>query len=204
MLRQKNLVGLSFDDGPNSQNIEVILDILEKNNCQATFFWIVEYAQRLSKENSVLFQKIISRINNSGHEIGLHAPGDFQPTLRSRFLSKFTKKELATALGELEKLTRLKIKLYRPHYVLQPLSMLFAEQLGLRVVLGDFIHYSNPSSPKQKQIEKYSTAKPGNILIFHDGITQTRKTNYILDVLPEVLLNLRKRNLIPTKVSNLI
>ncbi|MBI2327103.1 polysaccharide deacetylase family protein [Candidatus Curtissbacteria bacterium] len=39
MATKERFVGVSFDDGPNSQNIQEILAILRENNCQAT--WII-------------------------------------------------------------------------------------------------------------------------------------------------------------------
>jgi peptidoglycan/xylan/chitin deacetylase (PgdA/CDA1 family) len=197
-------VGISFDDGPNPENAQQVLGILREYDCQATFFWIVEFAREFSEGNIDSFERVRMEIDGAGHEIGFHAPEDYFPTLLSRLFFKFTKRQMEVSLAELEDLTKQKIHLYRPHYSLQPISFLFVTQLGLRPVLGSFVHYAEPMADIDSQIEKFSSAKPGEILIFHDGITQERKETYITEVLPEVLSNLKKQNLMPTKVSNII
>ncbi len=55
---------LTFDDGPDGENTEKILDILEENNVKATFFVIGEYVRR--------YPDITRRIVAEGHAIGIH------------------------------------------------------------------------------------------------------------------------------------
>ncbi|AGA65220.1 Peptidoglycan N-acetylglucosamine deacetylase [Liberibacter crescens BT-1] len=57
-------IHLSFDDGPHSRNTKIILDILERNNINATFFVIGEKIKR-NKD-------IIAMIYSGGHRIGCH------------------------------------------------------------------------------------------------------------------------------------
>jgi len=202
--KKNKLIGLSFDEGPNETNALEVLKILKENKTQATFFWIVEYAKRLHEENSELFRNILSQIREDGHEIGLHAPYDYIPTLYSRIYGRFNKEELKLATEELEKLTNMPIKLFRPHYLLQPYSILKARELGLITVLGDVLNYSDAAFPVKFQIWRFSSANPGSILIFHDGICMLRKKTYITKVLPTVLENLKKKGLTPTKISKVL
>lgn len=200
---KNKLVALSFDDGPNPQNILKILKILREYRSKATFFWIVENAINLAK-NKELFQTVISTLHRDGHEIGLHAVSDYIPTLKSRFWTKFNKKELDSAKKTLEELTGFKIKIFRPHYLLQPASILIAHQLGLITVFGDVVHYADQTWSKDFQINRFSGANPGSILIFHDGVTKIRHQTKILQVLPNVIKNLRQKNLLLTKVSEIL
>lgn len=62
---QKRVCHLTFDDGP-SKNSERILDILEKYEAKATFFLI---GSEVREEN----RKIIERIVEEGHAVGLHS-----------------------------------------------------------------------------------------------------------------------------------
>ncbi len=59
----KNIICLTFDDGPSANVTPRVLDTLKKNNVKATFF-IVNY----SKEN----KKLVKRIINEGHTLGVH------------------------------------------------------------------------------------------------------------------------------------
>ena len=46
------------------ENVEVILDICEKNNVKGTFFILGEVAQK--------FPNLVKKIHGAGHEIGVH------------------------------------------------------------------------------------------------------------------------------------
>ena len=58
-------ISLTFDDGPNPYATPVILDILKKENCKATFFLI---GQRVES-----YPDIVQRILNEGHTVGGHS-----------------------------------------------------------------------------------------------------------------------------------
>lgn len=197
-------VALSFDDGPNSYNILKVLQILRENQSKATFFWIVENAVNLANNNPKVFEEIISTIKEDKHEIGLHALYDYKPTLRSRLYSKFSKREIQNGKTTLERITGFKIKLFRPHYLFQPASILIAHQLGLITVFGDMIHYADQTWPKNFQINRFSGANSGSILIFHDGVTMLRHETKILEVLPVVLKNLRQKSMRLITVSEIL
>ena len=63
--QEQRVCYLTFDDGP-SENTEKVLDILKKYNIKATFFVV---GQELTPER----EKIIQRMIEEGHEIGMHA-----------------------------------------------------------------------------------------------------------------------------------
>ena len=203
LARDKSLVGISFDDGP-SLHTPRVLEILKSFGSSATFFWIVENAVKLKREEPETFEQIIIMVKETDSEIGLHAPYDYKPNLMSRILGKFTKQEIREAKVKLEELIGLQISLYRPHYLQLGRSTLFAHELGLTTVWGDLIHYAEPDTLREYQIRKFSNAKPGNILIFHDGNTILRKTTNVTEVLPSVLKNLNEKGLHGITVSRVI
>ncbi len=204
--RRKKLVAFSFDDGPNSDNILDVLHILGENNIQATFFWIVKNARELKQKNPRLFSKVLNLLDKGEHEVGLHAPFDYQPSLKTIFYGKFTHKELSEAKLELENLTGKVVNLYRPHILFQVATVYFAKQLGLTTVVRDFTKrdYASASAKKDIQIARFSHTQPGSILLFHDGISINRQITYITNVLPTVIVNIRKKGLNPTKVSKVL
>ena len=57
-------VALTFDDGPDSEKTEALLDMLKENQVPATFFLIG--AQIEGNE------KLVKRMNDEGHQIGIH------------------------------------------------------------------------------------------------------------------------------------
>jgi len=204
LAKSKNLVALSFDDGPHYQNTLGVIKSLNDNKAQATFFWIAEFAINLAKNHPRILKKIISEIKNNNHEIGLHAPYDFKPTLSSRFFGHFSKYELQKAKKDIEDLTDMKIELYRPHNVQLGSSILYAKELGMVTVIGDILRFAKPNEEVYIQVKRLGCAKPGSILLLHDGQSVSQKTNHILKVLPQVVKILKNKGLKITSVSNIL
>ncbi|AAW70666.1 polysaccharide deacetylase family protein [Wolbachia endosymbiont of Brugia malayi] len=59
-------VALTFDDGPSSNRVNNIINILENYKAKATFFLLGE---RINKKTS----EIVKKIYNAGHELGNHS-----------------------------------------------------------------------------------------------------------------------------------
>lgn len=204
LAKEKSLVGVSFDDGPDKNYTLEVLKILKKFRTRATFFWIVENAIQLNNNEPGIFAKIVSEIKGGGHEIGLHAPRDYKPTIFYRIFGRFTKQEIEKAKNEIKELTGLSVRLFRPHYLQLGRSVAYADELELITVLGDFIHYTTADVEKDVQIKKFSKVKPGNILVFHDGISIKTPKNRIVEVLPTVIENLNKQGIRGVSISEIL
>ena len=61
---QEKVVALTFDDGPDPNYTEKVLDVLKEKNVKATFFVL--------GENVKLYPELLMQINKAGHEIGNH------------------------------------------------------------------------------------------------------------------------------------
>jgi len=61
----KNMVALTFDDGPAEPTTRQVLDLLDKYSVQATFF--------VSGINALRYPEIIKDIVSRGHSIGNHS-----------------------------------------------------------------------------------------------------------------------------------
>ncbi len=61
----KKRVALTFDDGPNYLNTEIVLDALEQYQWKATFFVV---GNRITNES----KNTLLRMASAGHEIGIH------------------------------------------------------------------------------------------------------------------------------------
>lgn len=201
--KQNNLVALSFDDGPHPENTPEVLEILKGHRAHATFFWIVENAVSLLRNNPTLFNGIISEIKTNQHEIGLHAPSDSKPTLSSRLFGFFSKPELAEAKKTLEDITGTKVSHFRPHYLQAGSSIIYAQELGMTTVLG------NPISAilfNLTNFQKITTnqVNAGSILIFHDEQSRSPNQNFVPNNLSNRIRELKRRGLIVTTVSEVL
>jgi len=202
--KSKNLVALSFDDGPHYQNTLGVIKTLNDNNAQATFFWIAEFATNLAKHHPIMLKKIVSEIKKNNHEIGLHALYDYKPSLSSRLYGHFSKQQLKKAKNIIEKLSGTNVNLYRPHNAQLGSSIVFAKELGMITVIGNLFLYAKPDDSVHAQVDRLSRAKPGSILLLHDGQANSFKINHILKVLPEVIKRLKSNRLNLTSVSRVL
>lgn len=66
------MVALTYDDGPSTQNTQIILDTLTANGAYATFFVLGRNVERCAD--------IIQNIENSGSEIGNHTYNHYKIT----------------------------------------------------------------------------------------------------------------------------
>lgn len=90
---RKELVALSFDDGPHARFTPQVLEILEQHEARATFFLIGERVQRNPE--------LVLRIRSAGHEIGNHY-WENGPTLghsRAEFVERLEATERAIGLA---------------------------------------------------------------------------------------------------------
>ena len=63
--RNDNKIALTFDCAWNDDDIDSILDTLDKYNCKATFFVVGDWAEKYSES--------LKKIYDRGHEIGNHS-----------------------------------------------------------------------------------------------------------------------------------
>ena len=61
----KNIVYLTFDDGPNRYTTPKVLDILKENNVKATFFVV----GKEDEASAAIYQRIV----DEGHTLGMHS-----------------------------------------------------------------------------------------------------------------------------------
>jgi peptidoglycan-N-acetylglucosamine deacetylase len=73
---QDKRLALTIDDGPHSRVTPAILDLLQQNDCHATFFLLGKNA----REN----QTLVARIKAEGHEVANHLMEDYPSILLSK------------------------------------------------------------------------------------------------------------------------
>lgn len=180
-LRPRNVVALTFDDGPDPTWTPQILEVLERHGATATFFTI--------GARSLEYPDLVGQIRADGHEIGNHtfshqAMGAASPTTQ-RF-------ELSTsnvALAGSGPATRI----YRPPFSGRP-SDLSADELasakrsGYLIVLTDLVVRDwEDRSVDELVAAATPPSDAGVVITFHDGGGNRERTVQALDRILTIL-----------------
>ena len=151
-------IAITFDVAWGTDNIDKIMDILEKHNVKATFFLVGSWID----DNKEYTKKISAK----GHELGSHSNTHAN-------IKEISKKDIE---NELE-ITRTKIKevtgvdtmLFRPPYGdTDSKSLKVCEELGYKVVKWDLDSTDWKEIGANHVIEKVvKDVRPGSIILFH-------------------------------------
>ncbi len=183
--RDRNVVALTFDDGPGEYT-ESFLDVLREKHAHGTFF---EIGQEMSGRASVM-----RRILREGDEIGDHTenhveyPGYFQ---------------ISAAAVRIRSATRFEPCLFRPPGgAVDATVESTAGMLGMQTVLWDVdpADWANPGSGAVYS-RVVSAARAGSIVLMHDGGGDRNGT---LAALPQIIDTLRSRGYRFATVSELL
>jgi peptidoglycan/xylan/chitin deacetylase (PgdA/CDA1 family) len=175
------LVALSFDDGPHPTFTPQVLEILRRQDANATFFLIGERVLR--------HPDVVARIKAGRHEVGNHYVRNASPLGHSNaeFVCNLVQTE--RALGGTEGL-----KFFRPPGgVAWPRQIKLARERGYTCVLG-CAYPHDPMHPPVWYI-RWLVEKnlfPGAIVILHDGIRDAKRS---LRALPRILATGQKKGL---------
>ena len=194
-------IAITFDDGPDPEWTPKILDILKRENVQATFFLIGLPAES--------FGSITSRIYREGHEIGNH-------TFTHPGISNISKRFNEVEINLTEELfaSRLGIHtiLFRPPYSIdqepdttdQVRPLKIAQDMGY-IIVGDKIDPNdwreNPRPTAAEIADRVLTHLPpcgsdtrfcGSIVLLHDGGGDRSQT---VAALPEIIDGIRAKGL---------
>ena len=97
------MVALTYDDGPSTQNTQVILDTLTANGAYATFFVLGRNVNRCAD--------IIQNIENSGSEIGNHTYNHYKITNMD---AQVTDQEISSTSSYVQMITGNRPRIMRP------------------------------------------------------------------------------------------
>ena len=154
-------VALTFDDGPNEPFTSQIAEVLAARGIPGTFFQVGLCVRRHPEATRDLAA--------AGHTIGNHSYSHrWQRGWRVADLREEIQRAEDTLSDELGR----RPLLYRPPWLLRT-SALFQvlSERGLQPVSGEFCHPLEPFQPSGGRIAARAErrARPGRILIFHDG-----------------------------------
>ena len=161
----ENVWSLTFDDGPKGQRTQKVVDNLYLHDMKASFFMLMNQANR--------FQKAVSYVVDNEMEIALHS---YTHEDLNSVTEKVMDYEVTTAHKELEELTGKKINLFRLPYG----SGLRNQALRQKISDQNLIHIfwnvdtldwkdKDPESIMARTIKQMkATPNKSGIILFHD------------------------------------
>lgn len=170
--RGDNKIALTFDCAWNDDDVDQILDTLDKYNCKATFFVLGSWAQK--------YEDSLKKIAERGHEIGNHSYNHADYT-------KLSAEEICADLEKADKIIaqitgKTPVLMRAPSGGYNNTVVTAAEGMGKIYIQWsvDGIDYGDTTA---EGIYKRSTqkTKAGDIILLHNGTEHTAK------VLPDIL-----------------
>ncbi|MET3807774.1 peptidoglycan/xylan/chitin deacetylase (PgdA/CDA1 family) [Nakamurella sp. UYEF19] len=157
----QKVIALTFDDGPNEPFTSQIADFLHEHGITATFFQVGRCVAR--------FPDVPAALIEQGHVIGNHS---YSHAMGRCVRPAAQRTETAVTQEILTRVTGRTPMLYRPPWLLRtPALFKTLRGHGLQAVSGEFAHAFEVFQPSARRIATRALAKarPGAILIFHDG-----------------------------------
>ncbi|AVH66494.1 polysaccharide deacetylase family protein [Nostoc sp. 'Peltigera membranacea cyanobiont' N6] len=176
----QKIIALTFDDGPWPESTAEVLDILKKNQIKGTFFVV---GQNVKNYPNLLKQEIAE-----GHVIGNHTWHHWYQFLNPQAAAY----EIDHTSDLIFQTTGLKTNLFRPPGGVMHNGVVdYARNSKYAIILwsSDSVDYSRPSVPKLIG-NVFREAKPGGIVLMHDGGGNRSKT---VQALPEIIANFRNQ-----------
>ena len=191
----RNEIALTFDDGPDPEVTPQVLDILDQHQVRATFFCIGEKA--------AAHPEICRDIVRRGHRIENHG----QPHHNHVALSGIGgwNLEVGEAQQTLEQISGRRPQYFRALAGLRnPFLDPVLQNLGLRLASWTRRAYDTRCADADIVLARLTRGlAAGDILLLHDGHSarNANGTPVVIEVLPRLLTELRKRQLNPVVLS---
>ena len=190
-------VALTFDDGPHPEDTPAILGVLAAAGARATFFFVGKKARE--------HPELVREVARSGHEVEAHS--DTHPWWFSLAGKGRLRREVRRSVATLTQLSGRRPRFFRPPMGHKGLSL--EETLreeGLEMVTWSARPFDTVSrSPQAIQTRLLDRARPGGILLLHEGIRrQNGHPSRAVQALPGLLRGLRERGLEPVSLGDLL
>jgi peptidoglycan/xylan/chitin deacetylase (PgdA/CDA1 family) len=167
-------IALTFDDGPHEQDTPRVLDTLSQHEIKATFFLIGRFVEKCPK--------LVQRIHQSGHQLGIHGyrhipfPLESKATLQSQLV------QTRNRIAEICNISPEAVRAVRPPYgAFNTKTLTLLSAWDYQPVMWNCIppHWMQPLSWTIQQM--YDQICPGSIIVLHDGHGHGTKVVRILD-----------------------
>jgi peptidoglycan/xylan/chitin deacetylase (PgdA/CDA1 family) len=161
-----NEVALTFDDGPNDNATDALLEILARHHARATFFLIGQFVRQRPE--------IVRRIHAAGHLLGNHT--ETHPWLHLK-PERVIREELHRCSEAIEDATGAPVRYFRPpHGARRPAVLRAAADLGMKTVQWNVMgHDWQPIGPDRifaniQRARKVARRRGrGANILLHDG-----------------------------------
>jgi peptidoglycan/xylan/chitin deacetylase (PgdA/CDA1 family) len=158
--RDRRLVALTFDDGPDPRRTPALLDALADLGAPATFFLVGKHVDA--------HPALTARIAREGHELGNHTYSHrYLPLARSRSVAL----ELATTDAAIARAAGVVPALARPPYGgRSPRNIRAFARQSKRLVLWDVNSFDWKGAPAEDVARRVvERTRPGSIILLHEA-----------------------------------
>lgn len=177
------VLALTFDDGPNPPHTNELLGVLRRHAVRATFFLVGQNLERSPRVGRAIVA--------DGHSVGNHSYAHAFSTYFSK--SAFVR-DVERNQAVINDLIGVRPTIFRPPWLFRlPWILQTLKSLNLAPIFGAFGSELEIFQPRAETIVRRALrkAKPGVILIFHDGYSATsgyrRRTVEAVDqLIPEL------------------
>lgn len=186
---KESKVAFTMNCAWSAEDIDKILEVLEKNNTKITFFMVGEWIDK--------YPEAVKKIYEAGHEIGTHS--NTHPHVNQLSAEK-NLEEITLSVGKIEKITGNKTNLYRtPYGEYNDIVIKTAQENGYYTIQWslDTLDYEGLTGEQMWDRIKDKLGN-GDIILSHTG---TRHTAESLDML---INNIKLKGYEIVKVSDLI
>lgn len=186
---EENKVALTMNCAWNADDIDSILETLEKNNVKITFFMVGDWIGK--------FPSAVKKIHEAGHEIASHS--DTHPHVNNLSYEKNIE-EIEKSNDKIEKITGNRTKIYRaPYGEYNDTVIKAAQDKGYYTIQWnlDTLDYSGITGEEMWNRIKGKLSK-GSIILSHNG------TKHTADSLDMLLKNIKKEGYEIVRVSDII
>lgn len=186
---EENKVALTMNCAWSADDIDRILETLEKNEVKMTFFIVGEWAEK--------YPEAVKKIYEAGHEIGTHS--NTHPHVEQLSAEK-NLEEIKLGVEKLQKITGEKTRLYRtPYGEYNDTVINTARENGYYTIQWniDTLDYKGLTGDEMWGRIKEKLQK-GSIILTHNG------TEHTADSLDMLLKNIKTNGYQVTTVSDLI
>lgn len=191
----QKVIALTFDDGPDPSETELILDVLDEYNAKCTFFAI---GKRIAA-----YPGIARRIISEGHELANHTYNHVY--FKKPISEQQIQEELERTENEIVKVSGKHSSLFRPPGGMYDETLVdVSNSMGLKPVLWSW--HQDTRDWKRPGVYSISSkvirgAHSGDIVLFHDHVHGQSQTRAALKI---ILPELQKQGFRFVTVSELI
>ncbi|MEO7094309.1 MAG: polysaccharide deacetylase family protein [Polyangiales bacterium] len=158
--RDRKVVALTFDDGPDPVRTPALLDVLAEANAPATFFLLGDAVE--------MHPAVVTRMAAEGHELGNHTYCHrYLPLASARSVERElaqTDRAIAAATGRVPTVAR------PPWGGRSPWTVRAFARLAKRLVLWDVNSYDWKGKPAAEVVERVlERTRPGSIILMHEA-----------------------------------